>query len=157
MSVFASGVRSGSDLLVETLRAVLDSYLPARYTTLASGGLTSTSSSSGVNLDASGLVVSSVVADELLIYLMTHTVSVGTANAIIAGVTFRGASILNNFVSSQPAVADTNGNSDSQTPVYIDKDQSGTLTYYQQFYRNGGSGTVYSVNRLYHCVQLKRR
>lgn len=158
MSYFNSGVVGVSGALdLALLLAALNNKLPVSYSHFESLGTISTTSTSAVDLDAGGLTVTGVTDDEFLLFMFQHSISCGTSGDRIASLSYRNGSPLNNYVYDCCNNVDTNAQSSTQYAFYLDSGQSGSVTYTHKWYRNSGSGTIYSAWRLYKVLRFKSR
>ena len=157
MSNFSSGIISGTELLAEVLRTVVDSYLPTRYSSNYSAAVVSNAGTSETAMDSPGLSVTSVSDDELLLFLFQNTVSCGTIGGVVGQRSRINTDDFTNYAFQYGVAAATGGDEHQIFTLAVGQNYSGTVSLYQRMWRYLGSGTVYSAFRNYHCLQFKKR
>lgn len=156
MSVFATSFLSGSAADMNSLKTSLEGKLPARVSSLGSTGLVSTTSATVVDLDAA-FAVTNVEADDLLLYLFQCSGSVGDSGAVMGVRSFINSDDLANHLYLSDNYSNIDGKVGGLTTFCAGQDYSGTVNFYQKFWKESGTGTVYSLRRRYTVIQFKKR
>lgn len=157
MSNFSSAILSASVINGLTLQSVLDSSLPVRYTSSYQSGVISNTGTTHTALESPGLSVTSVLADEALVFIFTSGVSAGTIGGIVGMQSTYNSTDVTNYGYFYGAAAATGGDYGAITTVTVVTGVSGTVSLYTKMWRHGGTGTVYAGPRTYHCFQFKIR
>ncbi len=156
MSNFSSAILSGVAGNWTRLQAVLDGKLPARLFEASSNTLINMSSATPADLDTPGITLTDVELDEIIIFLFSHTVSCAQAAAVIGSRSYIDGVDQDNKAFTN-GIASTSGVVGTQTTFAAATGLSGSITLTQKYWRDTGTGAVYSANRKYLGLILKAR